>query len=518
PADPPLPAVVSIASAPPSIPLVRPNLSRLAQPDADLPLFVRESRPAIRALTFLGTLDWDHFPERDPHRPWPGPKPMPRAPFVGSFFIKIEQNLRYMSDLREYLLDTPPLVWVLGFPLVPSDAYSWGFDVDKSLPTARHFGRVLRTLPNDALQFLLTGLVGQIVSELPPDSGFGETIATDTKHIVAWVRENNPKDYVDDRYDKTKPPKADPDCGLGCKRRHNKKRAGEGTASQETGSAPEATAAPAPASPSTTPTTYPIPADKARVGEFYWGYASGVVVTKVPGWGEFLVAELTQSFDHGDLSYFFPLMSQAEKTLGFRPTFGTFDAGFDAWYVYAHFHRDGVPWPEAFAAVPFSEKGGHKARQFDPDGLPLCRAGLPMPLKSTFIDRTSLVEHECGRYACPLFFPAPTDQPCPAGDDHWAKGGCVSCFPTSVGTRLRHQIDRQSDIYKLVYKERTASERINSQATALGIETPKLRCGKAIANQNTLIYLIIDLRALQRVRAKKAALAKQQEANPPANG
>ena len=141
-----------------------------------------------------------------------------------------------------------------------------------------------------------------------------------------------------------------------------------------------------------------------------------------------------------------------------------------------------------------------------------------MPLKRTFIDRTSLVEHECGRYACPLFFPARTDQPCPVGDDHWAKGGCVSCFPTSIGTRLRHQIDRQSDIYKLVYKERTASERINSQATALGIETPKLRCGKAIANQNTLIYLIIDLRALHRVRAQKAALAKQQEANPPANG
>ena len=43
----------------------------------------------------------------------------------------------------------------------------------------------------------------------------------------------------------------------------------------------------------------------------------------------------------------------------------------------------------------------------------------------------------------------------------------------------------------------------------LGIERPKLRRGSAIANQNTLIYVLINLHALQRVRARKAALARQ---------
>jgi len=69
-----------------------------------------------------------------------------------------------------------------------------------------------------------------------------------------------------------------------------------------------------------------------------------------------------------------------------------------------------------------------------------------------------------------------------------------------------------------VYKQRTAVERINSQAVDLGIERPKLRNGLSIANQNTLIYLLIDLRALQRVRAQKQALAQQQETNSPPNG
>ena len=114
-----------------------------------------------------------------------------------------------------------------------------------------------------------------------------------------------------------------------------------------------------------------------------------------------MLAELTQPFDHGDLTYFFPLMTQVEHRLGHKPHFGAFDAAFDAWYVYAYFSGTSQPsTPAGFAAVPFSEKGGKSVtdRQFSPEGLPICQAGLPMPLKFTFTDRTScLVEHERGK-------------------------------------------------------------------------------------------------------------------------
>ena len=43
-------------------------------------------------------------------------------------------------------------------------------------------------------------------------------------------------------------------------------------------------------------------------------------------------------------------------------------------------------------------------------------------------------------------------------------------------------------------------ERINSQAEALDIIHPKLRSGRAIANRNTLTYVLINLRALHRIR------------------
>jgi hypothetical protein len=465
----------------------RPNWQQLVDNPAVLPRFVRESPVAMRYLRLLSPIAWDRFPERDllQHR---GVPPVPFAPFAAACLVKLDQGLTYMSKLRDYLVDHPALTWLLGFPLASSRRFSWGFDVDASLPTARHFPRMLRQIPNVSLQFLLDDTVRLLQAELRTEGvAFGECISLDTKHIIAWVKENNPKAYLlrKDRYDKDKQPSGDPDCRLGCKRRRN----------QRTSASGEEDAPP-------TPTANPLPAKNVRVGEYYWGYGSGVVATKVPDWGEFVLAELTQSFDHSDVSYFFPLMADTERRLGFRPRCGAFDAAFDAWYIYEHFHRDDEKG--GFAAVPFSQKGGHK-RTFSPEGLPLCQAGLAMPLKQTFISKTSLVEHERGRHVCPLRFPKETGEACPINHKNWAKKGCATTIATSVGARIRYQLDRDSEAYKTVYKQRTASERINSQAVALGIERPKLRNGQAIANQNTLIYALINLRALHRVRRKKVS-------------
>ena len=150
-------------------------------------------------------------------------------------------------------------------------------------------------------------------------------------------------------------------------------------------------------------------------------------------------------------------------------------------------------------------------RSFSPEGLPLCAAGLAMPLKLTFTDRTTtLVTHQRGKYVCPLVFPAQAvDAQCPIHHEQWPKGGCTAMMPTCAGARLRYQLDRESPEYKAIYQQRTADERSNSQAKELGIERPRLRRQSAIVNQNTLIYVLINLRALQRMQARKAELAGQ---------
>ena len=125
-----------------------------------------------------------------------------------------------------------------------------------------------------------------------------------------------------------------------------------------------------------------------------------------------------------------------------------------------------------------------------------------MPLKFTFTDRTKcIIEHERGKYVCPLRFPNPVRRACPVRHRNWKRGGCIAEMPTSIGARLRYTLDRQSARYKDIYNQRTAVERINSQSVALGIERPHLRNGAAIANHNTLIYVLINLRFLQRLRA-----------------
>jgi hypothetical protein len=118
---------------------------------------------------------------------------------------------------------------------------------------------------------------------------------------------------VSDRLNKTRQPQGDPDCKLGCKRKRNKPPAEE-------------------------PAQGVSPSKKAKAvtnfsssDVYYWGYGSGVVATKVPDWGEFVLAELTQPFDQPDVAYFYPLMTQVERRLGFRPHYAAFDAAFDAW-------------------------------------------------------------------------------------------------------------------------------------------------------------------------------------------
>lgn len=458
-----------------------PGLARLARwPKKQLPPFIRRCGVAMNYLELLRPLDWENLPWRDNRRPYPGPVPLSPLPYIAAFLVKLDQQQRTMGQLRQYLVDHPSLTWVLGFPLQMCLSAPHGFDVAASLPSPARFSYVLRSLSNPALQFLLADTVRLVQLALPLDTAFGQAVSLDTKHVIAFVKENNPKAYIKEgRYDKTRQPAGDKDCKFGCKRRRNR-------------------------SPETTPTKEGQPVTGLGVGkdEFYWGYASGVVATKVPGWGEFVLAEMTQTFDLGDINTFFPLMKMVEQRLGFRPPFGTADAAYDAFYTYEYFDQAG-----GFAAIPYVDRTKGKLYRFNDAGLPLCDADLPMPVKSSFINRSSSVVHQRARHACPLLFPDKTAVSCPVNHKNWDKGGCLSTLPTSIGTRIRYQLDRHSLAYKALYKQRTAVERIFSQAVALGIERPKLRNQCAITNQNTLIYILINLRARKRVLSLKEKTA-----------
>ncbi|HEY6408504.1 MAG TPA: hypothetical protein VIY29_13645 [Ktedonobacteraceae bacterium] len=80
-------------------------------------------------------------------------------------------------------------------------------------------------------------------------------------------------------------------------------------------------------------------------------------------------------------------------------------------------------------------------------------------------------------------------------DPNWEKGGL-----------MRVLFDREGPLYHAVLNQRTACERINSQAQALGIERPKVRNGQSVARLNTLIFLIMNVRALAKAKSINTGL------------
>jgi hypothetical protein len=178
------------------------------------------------------------------------------------------------------------------------------------------------------------------------------------------------------------------------------------------------------------------------------------------------------------------------------PTYGNVDAAYDFWYVYETVaHRDGI------AAVPLNSHG-HEEVPRDPDGTAYCSCGLRMhPV--FFLQHTN--GYRALRFRCPLLFPERTGHTC--DHDQFAKGrGCVKDLNWEKGGLMRALLDRHSALFRTVYNRRTACERINSQAKALGIETPKVRNGRSVRTLNTLIYVLINVQAFPRVSKKGGIL------------
>ena len=196
-----------------------------------------------------------------------------------------------------------------------------------------------------------------------------------------------------------------------------------------------------------------------------------------------VLAEYTQPFNEADISYFKPIRQRTQAALGFAPTHWAADAAYDAWYVYQAAAEQG-----GIVAVPFNARGQARPA-LDARGWPVCARGLSM--------HAGYVSLEAGgfhsqRLLCPLLFPRPTGATC--DHEQFLKGtGCIKQVNIELGGLMRLGLDRQSPAYRAIYKQRTSTERINSQATALGIERPHVRNFHSVRNLNTLTYILIVL-------------------------
>lgn len=417
-----------------------------------------------RYRQFFALLDWSALDEREAKRCAPGPCPHPEAAYLKAFLIRVCEEKRYMTQLRAFLVEHPLLVLELGFHLVLDPSKPYGFDVQRTVPSDRWVREKLQRLDPILLDTLLQATVTALQAEIP---GLGETVAFDVKHIYAWVKENNLRVYVKERYDKDHQPTGDPDCKLGVKKSTNQEQADGST---------------------------------KEVKEYLWGYGSGVAAAITADYGDVVLAEYTQPFNENDVSYYRTLYQRAVVALGFYPTPVTADAAFDAWYVYECAARHG-----GIGAVPLNQHG-HEEIPRDHDGAPLCSAGLRMHPTYPFAHSNGF---RAQRFRCPLLFPEPTGQTC--DHEQFSKGkGCVKDPNWELGGLMRVLLDRNGPLYHAVYTQRTCCEPINSQAQALGIERPKVRNQRSVEHLNTLIYIVINVRALQRAKSINKRLLQRE--------
>ena len=425
-----------------------------------LALLMEHDAIVQRYRAFFALLDWQVLPDPSPDPSRPGKRPHPESAYIKAFLIKIYEGYEYCSQLRTFLVEHPLLVLELGFRPMLNCTLPYGFDVGRTVPGERWLREKQRTLDHRHLQDLFHATVQALQAEIP---GLGEVVAFDVKHQYAWVRENNPRESIKDRFCKDRQPRGDPDCRVGVKSSTNQE--------QPDGS-------------------------KKEKKEYLWGYGSGIATATTPDYGDVVVADLTQGFNESDVSYYLRLYIQSVAVLGLFPLHVTADAAYDAWYVYQTCaHRDGI------AAIPLNQHG-HPDRPRDHDGMPLCPIGLRMHPTYRFMHTKG---YQAQRYRCPLLFPERTGQTCE--HEQFVKDkGCVKDINIEKGGLMRAMLDRSSPLYHAVYCQRTSAERINSQAKALGIERPKVRQSRSVHRLNTLTYIVINVKALARARAINASL------------
>lgn len=154
---------------------------------------------------------------------------------------------------------------------------------------------------------------------------------------------------------------------------------------------------------------------KKVIKEYLWGYGSGVVSAITADYGDVVLAEYTQPFNEGDVTYYRSLYQETVKTLHQFPINITADAAFDAWYISHSCALQG-----GIAAIPLNQHG-HPTFPRDTDGVPFCPKNMRMIPTKQF---NHTYGYRAQRYQCPLLFPHTTEQTC--DHEQFVKGkGCV---------------------------------------------------------------------------------------------
>ena len=371
--------------------------------------------------------------------PWPEPvaktgrKPLSRDGLLRGCIYQRLTRRRFIRDVCTALNESPPLMAALGF-----DPYA-------RAPSVERFSAFLSDTPHASFEHIRIELTRRLL-----DLGVlsARHVGFDSCPIASWVKENNLKAALrHSRFDKTTPPKGDPDARVGV-RIHFPSRG------------------------------------KGRV-EFYWGYRNHVLSdleSELPLW------EITEPNSVGEPSVAMPLLDSARSVLGLEYTSVTGDAEYDAESILKHIVD--------LQAEPFIAR--NRRRTQDTSGFHfegqhvVCPGNLRMYRRGRMtVKGITYIQYQCPFYhgKHPGLLMCPVDHPKFTGQK-----GCN--YLQRLTESVRDTIPYGTEVFKEHYNRRTAAERIFSRLLTVTIQEPSVRGLSSVRNHATLSHIAVLLVAL----------------------
>ena len=380
----------------------------------------------------LPLLDWAVVPERDPRRPWPGPLPHPPAAYIKALLVKLCEGKRLHHRPAPFLVEHPLLVLELGFRPVPDPTQPYGFDVGAHRPVRPLAAPPAADPRPGVLGALLAGTVRALQAEIP-ELGHHRRRRRQA-HLRLGAARTTPRSRRPTASTRRASRAATPTAGW----------ASSG-APTRTGGEPRRSTCGATAPASSVP---PTPATAT------WCWPS----SPSPSTSQ-------------DITYYQPaLRTRRAAALGRAPTNLAADAAFDAWHVYQTCAAHG-----GLAAIPLNRRGAAR-RRATPPGTRCCDQGLDDdPDHASSSTRMATARSAT---AAPCSGRSPTGRAC--AHARFATGRLRQAHqPRTRRADAGRSWTGRREPTAPIYRQRTSAERINSQATALGIERPKVRTRRA---------------------------------------
>lgn len=393
----------------------------LIQPE-DLP-------PRIRYEQLLSLLPLPIEPGPGRGRP-----PVSRNALLKALVYRALRRLHTLGDLVFELNNNHPVAVALGF--CPT----------RRMPSVERFSSFLRKTPNGKLQQVRRALVDSLVSEgVVP----ARILTLDSCPIPVQVKENNPKVMLrHDRFDKTSPPRGDPEARVGV--------------------------------------TIHSPSKGKKEVNFFWGYRNHVLgdaPTELP------LEEVTHPANVHELTVARSFLRWAHDTFGENVQAVAADAEFDSEDILEFI----LNTLKAAPVIPHNPRREQPITHTVRKGNIYCLAGLKMVHRGKMTVNSTGITYR--QYSCPLHWRKRDAKQflfCPAQHPkYFEQKGCnvlIRLTPT-----VRSKIPYGSAPFIETYKKRTSIERIFSRLLAIAAQEPTVRGLTAVSNHVTVAHITVLL-------------------------